>query len=154
MGSHGRDEKAIQALVTRWHRAMGAADLAAVLSMISEDAVFLAPERPPIRGRTAFAQELMAVTQSSTVQSSAEIEEILVSDDLASCWATLTVATAPREGGPPTVRRGPVLSIFRKEAGGHWVLVRDANMLTSDAAELALKVDELERELMADGPGG
>jgi hypothetical protein len=34
------------------------------------------------------------------------------------------------------------------------VLIRDANMLASDAAELELKVDNLERELMADGPGG
>jgi uncharacterized protein (TIGR02246 family) len=154
MGSNGRDEKAIQALVTRWHRAMGAGDLAAVLSMISEDAVFLTAERPPLRGRAAFAQELMAVTDSSTIQSSAEIEEILVSGDLACCWATLTVTMAPRDRGTASVRRGPVLSIFRKEDGGHWVLVRDANMLASDAAELALKVDNLERELMADGPGG
>lgn len=154
MGSHGRDEKAIRALVTRWHRAMGAGDLAAVLSMISEDAVFLSSERPPLRGRAAFAKELMAVAASCTIESSAEIEEILVSDDLASCLATLTVSMAPRDGGAPAVRRGPVLSIFRKEPGGHWVLVRDANMLASDAAELALKVDNLERELMADGPGG
>lgn len=154
MSSHGRDEKAIRALVTRWHKAMGAGDLAAVLSMISEDAVFLTAERTPLRGRAAFAQELLAVTQSCTIQSSAEIEEILVSDDLACCWATLTVSTTPRDGGESAVRRGPVLSIFRKEPGGTWVLVRDANMLASDAAELALKVDELERELMADGPGG
>jgi uncharacterized protein (TIGR02246 family) len=154
MGSHGRDEKAIRALVTRWHRAMGAGDLAAVLSMISEDAVFLSSERPPLRGRVAFAQEITALAESCTIQSSAEIEEILVSDDLASCLATLTVSTAPRDGGGPVVRRGPVLSIFRKEPGGYWVLVRDANMLASDAAELALKVDNLERELMADGPGG
>jgi hypothetical protein len=34
------------------------------------------------------------------------------------------------------------------------VLLRDANMLTPDSAELELKVDNLERELMADGPGG
>ena len=64
------------------------------------------------------------------------------------------MTTAPLDGGTPTVRRGPVLSIFRKEVGGLWVLVRDANMLASEAAELALKVDNLERELMADGPGG
>jgi ketosteroid isomerase-like protein len=133
---------------------MGAGDLAAVLSMISEDAVFLAAEHPPMRGRAAFAQALMAVSESCTVESSAEIEEILVSDDLACCSATLAVTTTPRDGGAPSVRRGPVLSIFRKELGGHWVLVRDANMLASDAAELALKVDNLERELMADGPGG
>ena len=154
MGSNGRDEKANRALVTRWHRAMGAGDLAAVLSMISEDAGFLAAEQPPLRGRAAFAKALVAVTESCTIQSSAEIEEILVSDDLACCWATLAVSTVPRDGGTPAMRRGPVLSIFRKEAGGHWSLVRDANMLASDAAELALKVDELERELMADGPGG
>ncbi len=154
MGSQGRDEKAIRAWVNRWHRAMGAGDLAALLSMISEDAVFLAAERAPMRGRTAFAHELAAATESSAIQSSAEIEEILVSGDLACCWATLTVTMAPLDGGTPTVRRGPVLSIFRKEFGGHWVLVRDANMLASDSAELALKVDNLERELMADGPGG
>ena len=154
MSSHGRDEKAIRTLLSRWHRAMGAGDLAALLSMISEDAVFLAADRPAMRGRAAFAQELMTLTQSCTIQSSAEIEEILVSDDLACCWATLAVTTAPLDGSTPTVRSGPVLSIFRKEAGGHWVLVRDANMLASDAAALELKVDNLERELMADGPGG
>ena len=104
MGSHGRDEKAIRALVTRWHRAMGAGDLAALLSMISEDAVFLAAERPPMRGRAAFAQELAALMESCTIQSSAEIEEVLVSDDLACCWATLTVTTTPLDGSAPTVR--------------------------------------------------
>ena len=34
------------------------------------------------------------------------------------------------------------------------MLIRDANMTVADAAELELKVDNLERELMADGPGG
>jgi ketosteroid isomerase-like protein len=133
---------------------MGAGDLAALFSMISEDAVFLAAERAPLRGRAAFAKDLMAIAEANTIQSSAEIEEVLVSDDLACCWATQTVTTAPLDGGTPTVRRGPVLSIFRKDVGGLWVLVRDANMLASEAAELALKVDNLERELMADGPGG
>ena len=154
MGSNSRDEKAIRTLLNQWHRAMGAGDLAALLSMISEDAVFLAAERTPMRGRAAFAQELAALTQANAIQSSAEVEEVLVSGDLACCWAMQTVTMAPLNGGTPTVRRGPVLSIFRKEFGGHWVLVRDANMLASDAADLELKVDNLERELMADGPGG
>lgn len=154
MGSSSRDEKAIRTLLNRWHRAMGAGDLGALLSMISEDAVFLAAERAPLRGRAAFAQDLAALTESCTIQSDAEIEEVLVSGDLACCWAMQTLTSVPRDGNEPSVRRGPVLSIFRKEFGGHWVLVREANMLASDAAELALKVDNLERELMADGPGG
>ncbi len=98
MGSNSRDEKAIRTLLNRWHRAMGAGDLAALLSMISEDAVFLAAERTPLRGRAAFAQELAALTESCTIQSSAEIEEVLVSGDLACCWATQTVTTSPLQG--------------------------------------------------------
>ena len=43
---------------------------------------------------------------------------------------------------------------FAQTAAPPRVFLLDANMLASDAAELALKVDNLERELMADGPGG
>ena len=58
------------------------------------------------------------------------------------------------DGTSPTVRRGPVLSIFSKRPDESWVLIRDANMVAADSAELEMKVDNLERELMADGPGG
>ena len=34
------------------------------------------------------------------------------------------------EGGQPMRRSGPVLSVFRKEPDGSWVLARDANMLS------------------------
>ena len=50
--------------------------------------------------------------------------------------------------------RTDVVDLFASSPDGRWVLVRDANMLASKTAELELKVDNLERELMADGPGG
>ena len=148
------DETAIRTLMETWHRATEACDVATVQQLIAEDSVFLAPERPPMRGRAAFAQGLHDVLKTHTIRSSGEVREVKVSGDLAYCWTDLTVTITPLDGTSPKVRTGPSLSILRKESDDAWVLIRDANMLASDSAELALKVDNLERELMADGPGG
>ena len=154
MGRETTDESAIRKAVETWHRATADGDLPTVLSLIAEDAVFLAPGRPPMRGRTSFAQRLTEALKTHTIRSSGEVREITVSGDLGYCWAELTVTATPLDGSAAKVQKGPALSIFRKESSGAWVLIRDANMTVADAAELELKVDNLERELMADGPGG
>ncbi len=154
MARESADEMAIRKVVETWHRATADSDVETLLRLIAEDAVFLAPERPPLRGRRSFAQGLTEILKTHTVRSSGEIREVRVSGDLGYCWAELTVTATPLDGSSAKVHKGPALSIFRKESNGAWVLIRDANMLASDAAELELKVDNLERELMADGPGG
>ena len=147
-------EAAIREVVETWHRATAAGDVARVLSLIAEDAVFLAPERPPMQGRQAFERSLRELLATHTITSKGQVREVVTSGDLAYAWTDLTVAITAQEGTPPVERRGPTLSIFRRQPDGRWLLVRDANMLASEAAELELKVDDLERELMADGPGG
>ncbi len=107
-----------------------------------------------MRGRASFARGLTEVLKTHTIRSSGEIREVRVAGDLGYSWADLTVTATPLDGTSTKVQKGPVLSIFRKESSGAWVLIRDANMLASDSAALELKVDNLERELMADGPGG
>jgi uncharacterized protein (TIGR02246 family) len=154
MGRETADETAIRNVVETWHRATGDNDLATVSRLMAEDAVFLAPGRPPMRGRASFAQVLSEVLKTHTIRSSSEIREVRVSADLGYCWAELTVTATPLDGSPARLQKGPALSIFRKESSGAWVLIRDANMIVADTAELELKVDNLERELMADGPGG
>jgi uncharacterized protein (TIGR02246 family) len=148
------DEAAIRAVVEAWHRATSAGDVARILPLMAEDAVFLAPERPPMRGRGTFERALATLLETHTIASSGEVREVGISGDLAYSWTELTVTTTPLDGRLPTKHSGPALSVFRKQPDGRWLLVRDANMLASDAAELELKVDNLERELMADGPGG
>jgi uncharacterized protein (TIGR02246 family) len=147
-------EAAIREVVETWHRATAAGDVARVLSLMTEDAIFLAPERAPMQGRQAFERALRDLLATHTITSKGQVREVVVSGDLAYAWTDLTVAITAREGSQPVERSGPTLSIFRRQADGRWLLVRDANMLASEAAELELKVDDLERELMADGPGG
>ena len=60
---------------------------------------------------------------------------------------------APLVGGGGG-EEGLCLSFFRWEGDWVLVLVGDDELVMADAAELELKVDNLERELMAGGPGG
>jgi uncharacterized protein (TIGR02246 family) len=138
LGRETADETAIRKIVETWHRATADADLATVLGLIAEDAVFLAPGRPPMRGRARFAQGLTDILKTHTIRSSGEVRDVRVSGDLGYCWTELTVTATPLDGSAAKLQRGPALSIFRKESNGAWVLIRDANMIVADAAELEL----------------
>ena len=76
------DETAIRKVVETWHRATADGDLPTVLGLIAEDAVFLAPGRPPMRGRASFAQRLTEALKANTIRSSGEVREVRISGDL------------------------------------------------------------------------
>src|SRR5262252_6508695 len=107
----GRDEAAIRMLVDAWHRATSAGDVASVLPLMAEDAIFLVPGRPPMRGRAAFAHALAELLKGHAVRSRGDVREVEVSGDLAYCWTSLIVTVEPLDGGAPTTHKGSALSI-------------------------------------------
>ena len=123
------DEQAIRSLVTTWLEASAANDLPRVLELMSEDVVFLAAGRPPMRGKNAYAAASQAMEGRSRVEGTAEIQEIRVFGDWAYCWNQLTLQIRTVENGATTQLTGPALSVLRKEADGRWVIFRDANMV-------------------------
>jgi uncharacterized protein (TIGR02246 family) len=124
------DEKQIRELIATWLDASAAANLETVLELMSEDAVFLLPGQPPMRGRAAYAEKSSGQAKMK-IEGSADIQEIAIRDDLAYCWNHLTITVTPA-GGSPVRRSGPVLTVFRKESDGRWRLYRDANLLTAE----------------------
>lgn len=123
------DEQAIRDLVATWHEATAAGDVSRILPLMAEDVSFLFPGRPPMQGRRAFEEALRKLLRDHRISSSAEIQEIAVSGDLACCWTFLTVTVTPIAQGSPSRRTGHGLSILRKQPDGAWVIVRDANLL-------------------------
>ncbi|GAB3101452.1 YybH family protein [Lysobacter terrae] len=124
-----KDQDAIRQLVATWMKATQAGDTATVLDLMSEDAVFLVPGRPPF-GKREFAQA--AQTQSASAMKfdgRSQIEEIQVHGDWAFMRSHLTV-TATQPGQAPVVRAGHTLTVLRKEQG-RWRLARDANLLVA-----------------------
>jgi uncharacterized protein (TIGR02246 family) len=125
------DEQAIRNLVAKWHRATAAGDVDTILGLMAEDVVFLVAGKPPMKGRSTFEKGLRTLLKSHRIESSGDVQEVLVSGDLACCWTLLKVRVTPLSGGSANERSGSTLSILRKQADGSWVLVRDANLLPS-----------------------
>lgn len=124
------DERAIRQVVETWMAASRASDTATVLSLMTEDVVFMVPGREPF-GRAAF-ETAAAPPNGAKIDGTNEIVEVQVLGD----WAftrnhiDLTV-TAPN--GETMQRSGYTLTLFRKEADGRWRLARDANLLAAKA---------------------
>jgi len=123
------DEQAIRALIQRWHDATAAGDVDAVLSLMAEDAEFLAPGREPMSGRQAFETGLRGLLREHRIRSHGDVREIRVSGDLAFAITRLAVRVESRDGGEANERSGYAMSVFGRDADGAWRLIRDANLL-------------------------
>jgi ketosteroid isomerase-like protein len=107
------DEQAIRQLVTTWLDASKAGDTEKVLSLMTDDAVFLVAGQPPMRGKAAFAASQSAL-KAAKIDATSEIQD--------------SVVIIRPDGAPPTRRAGNTLSILRRQANS-WLIARDANML-------------------------
>jgi uncharacterized protein (TIGR02246 family) len=122
------DEKAIRQVIETWLQASMSGDTAKVLSLMTDDVVFLLAGKPPIRGRAEFAA-VQSAQGKMQIDATSDVQEIKVFGDYAYCWNKLTVVVTPENSREAITRSGDVLSIFRKQAGV-WQLFRDANLLS------------------------
>jgi len=124
------DEQQIRDLVATWMSATEAGDVDTVLSLMTNDVVFLVAGQAPF-GKQKFAEAMRtpAGTALPKIEGRSDIQEIRVAGDWAFMWSQLTVDITPPGGGAPIKRAGHTLSVLRK-SGGRWQLARDANLLT------------------------
>ena len=124
------DVQAIRGLMETWLRASASGDLSTILTLMSDDAVFLVPGQPPMHGKRAFAEAFQSMLPMVRIEATHENREIQIHGEIAWCWSYLAVTITPRGGGQPTRRAGHTLSILRKEPAANWVVIRDANLLS------------------------
>ena len=121
------DERAIRELVAKWMAASQAGDTQTVLSLMTDDVVFMVPGREPF-GKQEFAAASQAMT-GARLEGRRDIRELQVlGDDWAYLRSYLELSLTP-PGGNTVRRAGHTLTILRKQADGRWLLSRDANLL-------------------------
>jgi uncharacterized protein (TIGR02246 family) len=120
------DERAIRAVVDTWFAATRSGDLETVLSLMTDDVVFMVPGQQPF-GKDAFAAASRGMADIA-IDGSSEIVELHVSGEWAYLRNRIEISATPKGGGA-TRRSGYTLTIFRKEPDGRWRLARDANLL-------------------------
>ena len=120
------DEQAIRELIDTWMQASKAGDTPTVLSLMTDDVVFMVPGREPF-GKDAFAASSEAM-KGITIDGTATVVELHVLGDWAYVRNHLEI-TITAAGQTPDHRAGYTLTIFRKQ-GGRWRLARDANLVS------------------------
>ena len=127
------DERAIRELVNTWMKASRAGDTETVLSLMSDDVIFMVPGREPF-GKQTFAANSRSM-DGVRLEGSADIRELKVLGDWAYLRNFVEITITPA-GGTPIQRSGFTLTILRKEPDGRWLLARDANLVNRSCAPI------------------
>ncbi|HEU5047866.1 MAG TPA: SgcJ/EcaC family oxidoreductase [Rickettsiales bacterium] len=122
-----QDEIAIRQLVATWMEASKSGDVQTVLSLMTDDVVFMVPGAKPF-GKEAFAAASQGM-KSMKMDGKSEILELEVLGDWAYARSFIDMTVTP-PNGDPIHRNGHTLTLFKKDVDGKWKLARDANMLT------------------------
>ena len=94
----GPDEQVIHGVHSAWIAAVNSGDLARLLSLMTDDVVFLNPGQAPV-GRDGFSPGFSAAHQQSRIRCTSELEEVVVVGDVAYTRARDSLSVTPRDGG-------------------------------------------------------
>jgi len=135
VGPEHDDVAAIRQLTDDWLTAVKVKDVARLTGMVTDDAVFLPPGFPPIRGKAAVeAMYNTFFSQFSSVEQTAAAEEVEIAGDWAFSWGTETFVLFPKAGGPSIRMQGKGMSILRRQPDGAWKFARGINNIARETA--------------------
>jgi uncharacterized protein (TIGR02246 family) len=123
------DVRAIRNLIDRWMKASKAGDTASVLSMMTDDVVFMTCGREPF-GKEEFASTSAAM-KDMKIDGTAEVRELAITGDWAWARTHLSVSVTMQDGKEMR-RSGYTLTILTKDMDGRWLIARDANLLRAE----------------------
>ncbi len=122
-----QDEQAIRDLVATWMAASKSGDVQTVLSLMTDDVVFMVPGREPF-GKEVFASSSAAM-KGVKMDGTSEIRELRMLGDWAYLRNYIQISITP-PGGTPIKRSGFTLTILQRQSDGRWLLARDANLVS------------------------
>ena len=118
------DEQQIRRLMDDWRRLTAEGNGDGLLSLTTEDVVFLTPGNPPF-GREDFAAGFREVSAKARIESTQDVKDIRASGDVAYAWSHLSITAIPHDGDDPWESSGHVLSVFHRSPAGGWLLARE-----------------------------
>jgi uncharacterized protein (TIGR02246 family) len=122
------DERAVREVHSAWIDAVNAGDLARLLALMADDAVFLNPGQAP-SGRDGFSAGFSGAHRRARIRCISDLEEVVVVGDVAYARSQDSLSVTPVDGEEVRLA-GHRLTVYRKQPDGRWVLARDAHTLS------------------------
>ena len=116
------DRAEIRSKVADFDKAMLAADVPAIVSVYTEDAVIYPPNVPEVRGRAAIQKFFEGSPKMSVFKQT--VTEVGGSGDLAYPLGTYETTVTPPGAKAPMQDRGKVLSVWQRQPDGSWRAAR------------------------------
>lgn len=126
----GNNDSTIREVHSSWIDAANAGDLARLLALMADDAVFLSPGDEPL-GRDGFSAKFSAAHQQLRLNCISDLEEVVVVGDVAYTRSRDALHVISRADGEATQLAGYRMSVYRQQPDGRWLLARDAHTLTT-----------------------
>lgn len=123
------DEHEIREAHSTWISAVNGGDLARLLTLVTDDVVFLSPGQSPA-GRDDFSTHFLAAHERARFRCVSELEEVVVVGEVAFTRSRDALSVTPRLGGEAIPLAGHRITIYRKQRDGRWLLARDAHTLS------------------------
>jgi uncharacterized protein (TIGR02246 family) len=123
------DEQQIRQIHATWIDAVNAGNLALLLSLMTDDVVFLNPGQEPV-GRTGFSNNFSTGQQRALINCRSDLEEVVVSGDVAYTRSRDALLVTPRAHDRASRLTGYRMTVYRKQPDDHWLLARDAHTLS------------------------
>jgi uncharacterized protein (TIGR02246 family) len=126
MGAGAHD---VRKLHSAWIDAVNAGDLACLIGLMADDAVFLNPGQAPF-GRDEFSANFLAAHQRERIRCVSELEEVVVVGEVAYTRSRDALSVTPRAGGEAMHLAGYRVTVYREQPNGRWLLARDVHTLS------------------------
>jgi uncharacterized protein (TIGR02246 family) len=121
------DVQAVRQLSQNWITAVTAKDIDRLVTLVTDDVIFLPPNGRPIQGKEAVRDLYLQLFAQFDVAQSATNEEIQVTGDWAFSWGSESLVLRPRDGGAAVTLEGKGLTILRRQSDGSWQFARGIN---------------------------
>jgi uncharacterized protein (TIGR02246 family) len=123
------EEQTIRQVHSTWISAVNSGDVSHLLTLMTDDVVFLNPGQAP-SGREDFPASFSAAHKQFQIRCISELQEVVVIDEIAYTLCLDSLSMTPRAGGETTELTGHRITIYRKQPDGRWLLARDAHTLS------------------------
>jgi len=135
------DVRQIEEILRRIEAAENAGDATAMIDLLAEDAVIMAPDQPVQEGKAACAAFLTDVIASLFEQFDRRIAyvsaEVRVIGEYAFDRGSFAFSIAPRSGGDTSRETGKYLFLYSRAADGSWKIARAIVNLDAHESEEA-----------------